>query len=212
MEITLPGIVLIPIGLLLLFSSSKYLYYSTIFFIPFSATSLLNSASGAPLLAVQYFGSLLILKEFLFKIGVPKSTWNISPAMKMAILYMFLFMMVAIVSMVMPYLINGSISVYDNKFPDLEEAQVFLTSQNFKNPLPVIFGMLLAYVIIKRNRSLAKLEISAKPGMPKPFITCQLSHYELSVKSEFPGAFDNPSFYAACTVSRRLTNQHISDK
>ena len=198
MEITLPGIVLIPIGLLLLFSSSKYLYYSTIFFIPFSATSLLNSASGAPLLAVQYFGSLLILKEFLFKIGVPKSTWNISPAMKMAILYMFLFMMVAIVSMVMPYLINGSISVYDNKFPDLEEAQVFLTSQNFKNPLPVIFGMLLAYVIIKRNRSLAKLEISAKIFIASIVFVTAWGLMQLSfnpVDNEFPSNLFNTAIH-----------------
>src|SRR5450759_2435303 len=124
MEITLPGIILIPIGLFLLFVLPKYLYYFTIFFIPFSATSLLNSASGAPLIAVHYFGTLLIVKELFFTAGMPKSHEDKSPATRRSMIYMCLFAIVAIVSMVMPYIIDGKFYIYNHKFPDLEEVPV----------------------------------------------------------------------------------------
>jgi len=165
MQITLPGMILLPLGIILFFILPKYLYYLTIFFIPFSATSLLNSAAGAPFMATQYFGTLFILSGCLNivrkgKIRLPQSTSH-----DKSILLMFLFMAVVILTIMMPIIIDGRISTSTMMFKDIAvgyEKPLYFTFQNFKNTLPVIFGVLLAYLIVVTNSTPAMIAKTLK--------------------------------------------------
>lgn len=151
MQITFPGILLLPIGLLLFFMPTRYLYYSTVFFIPFSATSLINSQSGAPLMAAQYFGSLLIYRTLLEIIFVKRMKLMMMFNKNKSFYLMFLFLAVVMSTMIMPAIIDGHVLVSNMRLNDLEQVPLHLTMKNFKNPLPVIFGILLAYIVATRN-------------------------------------------------------------
>ena len=162
MHITYPGFVLLPLGLLLLLAPIKYLYYTTIFFIPFSATSVINGSSGAPLLAAQYLGTLLILRDLCTGIFAKEGPKLIIFAHDKSFLLMLLFAAVVTTTMTMPAIIDGKMAVSTMKVPDFEEVPVHLTSKNVKNPLPVIFGMLLAYVIAKWSATPQRLIASIR--------------------------------------------------
>jgi hypothetical protein len=157
MHITYPGLFLLPLGFLLLLAPVKYLYYITLFFIPFSATSVLNGKSGAALLAAQYLGSMLILRELCAAILTKGRPKLIKSYHDKSFFFMLVFGVVVTTSMAMPAIIDGKMSVSTMKIPDFEEVPVSLTSKNIKNPLPVIFGLLLAYVIAKRSATLHRL-------------------------------------------------------
>jgi hypothetical protein len=151
MQVTFPGFFLLPLGFILFLASPRYLYYFTIFFIPFSATSVLNSESGAALLAAQYLGSLLILRKCLEIILAGKIPLLARFSEDKSFFLMLLFATIVVSTMVMPAIIDGRVLVNTMRLPNLEEVPLYLTSKNFKNPLPVIFGMALAYVIATRN-------------------------------------------------------------
>lgn len=157
MQVTFPGFFLLPIGFLLCFLSPKFLYYLTIFFIPFSATSLVNSQSGAPLMATQYLGGLLIYRTILDVVFEKKISVAARFKEDKSIFFMALFIVVVIVTMIMPIIIDGHVMVSNMRLNDLEEVPLRLTSQNWKNPLPVIFGMLLAYIVATKNSTLKTL-------------------------------------------------------
>ena len=65
MEVTWLGVLLLPIGALLLLFVPRSLYVITVFSIPFTATSLLNTASGVPVAPVHFFGLLFIVSQIL---------------------------------------------------------------------------------------------------------------------------------------------------
>jgi hypothetical protein len=138
------------------------LYYFTIFFIPFSATSLLNSASGAPLLATQYLGALLILRKSLEVVLARRISVPAKFADDRSFSLILLFTAVVLATMVMPAIIDGRMLISTMKLPDLEEAPLRLSSENVKNPLPVMFGMLLAYVITTRNSTPQRILVTLR--------------------------------------------------
>lgn len=157
MQVTFPGFFLLPIGFLLCFFSPRFLYYLTIFFIPFSATSLVNSQSGAPLMATQYLGALLIYRTILEVALAQKVPVAAKFKDDKSFFFMALFSGVVIVTMIMPLIIDGHFLVSNMKLNKLEEIPLRLTSQNWKNPLPVIFGMLLAYIVATKSSTLKTL-------------------------------------------------------
>jgi len=61
MEVTWLGYVLFPLSVIIFFVAPNKLQLFAVFFIPFTATSVLNSASGVPLSPFQLFGALFIL-------------------------------------------------------------------------------------------------------------------------------------------------------
>jgi len=72
MEIPHIGLFLLPLGICLLFTPTRYLLGSAIFFAPFTATSLINSASGSALSAFNYLVTLLILRGIVKTLIVGK--------------------------------------------------------------------------------------------------------------------------------------------
>jgi len=155
MQITFPGFILIPLGIILLITSRKYLYYFTVFFIPFTGTSLLNSSSGAALNVAHYLILLLFLSELkkiivTCKIRIPKDLSSRS------ILYMFIFMGIVSLTLIMPAIINGRLQVYTGEASNFYLHNTQTVRFSFKlleRIYPLVFGILLAYLIAIKSQS-----------------------------------------------------------
>ncbi len=159
MEITWLGALLIPLGVLLLAVAPKWLQAITVFSIPFSATSLLNSSSGFPLSPLQFFGTLFIARQlFSSRIG---RTLRVSREDRSQ-LFLILFLGVVILSMIMPLIINGRLLVSSNQINDLYEEPLRLTVHNVKYPLPVIFGVIFSICLIAANNTPEKIRSTIK--------------------------------------------------
>ncbi len=163
MQITFPGIFLIPLGLIFFFTGRRYLYYLTIFFIPFTATSLINSASGAALVAAQYFGILLTIKEFINIVLTGRIKFPSLKANHKPFKYMVVFIIVILLTTLMPLIINGHFSVFSGKINSFyDDIPVRFSIQSIKKVYPIIFGMLLIYIIAIKNSSSEMLYRSIK--------------------------------------------------
>ena len=158
MIITFPGMFLIPIGILFFILGKNYLYYLTIFFIPFTATSLVNSASGSPLVASNYFIILLTIKELFYvlksgRIKFPSSKENRKPFK-----FIFVFIFVVLLTLLMPYIIDGSLSIFSGNIADINyESPVKFSLSNINRVIPLLIGFILTYIIIIKNSSLVAI-------------------------------------------------------
>jgi hypothetical protein len=157
MEITFPGFFLLPLGVILWIVSDKYLYYTTIFSIPFTATSLVNSEGGAAFVAANYFIILLIFAElrkaiFSGKIKMPYGGKN-----RLSIRYMFIFMGIVLLTLFMPAIIDGKLWVNSaeatpNAYIQYTKPVVF-SFMLFKRIYPLVMGILFTYIVVIRNNS-----------------------------------------------------------
>lgn len=105
MEITFLGYFLIPLGIFLFFLKNKYLFWATIFFAPFTASSILSIKSitfGMP--PAYYFGLLFILKEIFY---VLKSGKIVKPN-----ILLLLFILYSFFSLIMLSIFEGKIKVW----------------------------------------------------------------------------------------------------
>ncbi|OGU15799.1 MAG: hypothetical protein A2076_14450 [Geobacteraceae bacterium GWC2_53_11] len=159
MEVTWIGLIILPLGLLLAFLSPRWLYYLTVFSIPFSATALLNSGSESSKFAVQYLGMLWMIRYWITRgmrlIQIPTLRINKE---SFAPFWLWFFGVVVTASMIMPYLIRGKDSVifgepsYSSVWVPIE-----LTWETAKYPVPVLFGILFATTIAMENANAMKL-------------------------------------------------------
>lgn len=171
MTLTFPGMFLIPLGLLLFLRGKNYLYYLTIFFIPFTATSLVNSASGSPLVASNYFILLLITKELINTVLTGRMKFPSLKENRKPLKYIFVFVFVVLLSLIMPLIIDGSLSVFSGKLKDYyHETPVYFSISNINKIIPLLLGFLLTYIIIIKNISLAILYRSIKIYLASVFI------------------------------------------
>lgn len=163
MQITFIGFIIIFLGILFLFTSIKNLYYLTIFFIPFTATSVLNTASSNSLSASYFLIFLLILYElrniFLkMTIRIPKNHFK-----KKSIYSVFLFFLVVLFSLFMPLIIDGDLRVFtgetDNYLYGYDYPLYFSKSLIFKI-YPVVFGVLFIYLFVINSNKLFSFKTS----------------------------------------------------
>ena len=105
MEITLLGYILIPLGIFLILFKNKYLLLITLFFAPFTASSVLNiEYITFGLQPSYYFGSLFLLKELLIILKKMKITKVNS--------WLFSFIIFSIFSLIMLIIYYGDIVVW----------------------------------------------------------------------------------------------------
>ncbi|MEJ5329987.1 MAG: hypothetical protein WHT07_07530 [Desulfobaccales bacterium] len=111
MEITYIGAIIIPLSFMLLFTRS--IYYILIFFLPFSATAVINiyrdAFSGSGIQVSLWLGSLFVSREigrFLMrKLPLPRHTgYSFS--------LLFLFAFIVLLSLSMPVIISGRLLVH----------------------------------------------------------------------------------------------------
>ncbi len=159
-----------PIGLLLLLAGPvlmvvrpRWLYIATVFFLPFTATAVINVGSGANASAVQasmYLGSLLILRYAALYIR--RAELPFPRISRSSLVWLGLFTATTAVSLVMPLWIDGRESIPADKLFDLSSTPLFLTSHNVTGVLYMVFGFLLSYLTAVLNQRAATLRLSVK--------------------------------------------------
>ncbi len=160
MTITWLGAICFPLGAFLFFVVPRWIYAITIFCIPFTATSLLNMASGVPLSPLQFFGSLFIAQQTLMLMARGRTKFFLRG--DRSLLFLLLFLAVVLLSMIMPAVIDGKLWVTSGRIFDLYDTPLRLTENTIKYPLPVIFGVVLATFLVLRNDSPEKIVSSVR--------------------------------------------------
>jgi hypothetical protein len=153
MEITYIGWVAIPLGFILLLTRPDFLYKLMIFFIPFSATAIINvgsvgSGSGVPI--TMFFGSLYLFYKFTHicvtrNIKIPKiQTFSIK--------LIWIFGVVATLSsLIMPIIIDGHLLIASPTLSSNEVYPLTFSMTNFTQVLYLIYAIGLTTVVAKRN-------------------------------------------------------------
>jgi hypothetical protein len=175
MEITGIGFILIFIGLLLLFFPTKWLYYLTIFFIPFSATSIINityGALGSGIQASIYFGSLLLGKELLRTVFQLKLILPEERGWSFFLLGAFGF--IAFFSLIMPIIIDGKVTILSPEATiwDHWEIPITLTRRHFTQLLYLIYGISLSVLIFIRNTNYQNIDATIKVYLISSIFVC----------------------------------------
>lgn len=152
MEVTPIGWILLPLGIVLYWASPRLLYVLTLFFLPFSATAVVNvgsadSASG--LQASMFFGSLWILTELssLFHCSqLPRFQPLRTPVRQLV-----LFVLVAGVSLIMPLWISGHVVIESSELGDSGSMPLQLSANHVSQLGYLVYGILLAILLAFRN-------------------------------------------------------------
>ena len=160
MEVTWHGILLFPLGMLLLVAAPRWLHAITVFSIPFTTTSLLNTASGVPVTPVLYLGSLFIASQVIVRLAGRRIGMGMGGDRSLPLL--FLFLGVVVLSMIMPLIIDGNLLVSSNQLNDLFYTPVKLTENNIKNSFPVIFFVILSMLWIFKNNAPEQVKSTIK--------------------------------------------------
>lgn len=159
MEVTPIGWILIPLGIALYFFAPTRLYPCTIFFLPFSATAVVNigsAGSASGLQATIFFGALWMATElprFLAAKNSPTRESIHVPASQLR-----WFVLVVMLSLVMPIWINGRVYIEDAEFANglsNSEPLVFRI-RNISQTIYLVYGILLAVLVAFRNSHLAE--------------------------------------------------------
>jgi hypothetical protein len=152
MSITLTGLFLVPLGVVAFLARPKWLYALTIFFVPFSATSLINSRTGdtgSGLQPATFLGGLLLLRVgmdaiFRMKIYFPR-------AIRKPLLLVFLFVVACGISLIMPLIIDGKILVMTHGALGSPVEPLFFKSSNITYWIATLFGLFFAGYVARQN-------------------------------------------------------------
>lgn len=152
MEITPIGWILIPVGILLSVFYPAGLYALTIFFVPFTATSILNSGSGDSGSGIQpymFFGLMLLIREIV-DIAWTMKVRILGRLRKPVALYA-LFVAICGISLIMPMVINGSIMVPSAGLLNSPLEPLVFNVGRIKVFLGLVYGCLLTACIARWN-------------------------------------------------------------
>jgi len=162
-EVTPIGWVLLSLGVSLYWLAPQSLYALMIFFLPFSATAVVNIGSAGSASGVQasmLFGSLWMLKELpgLGRISL-RSYW---PRLRMPIRQLSFFGLVVIISLVMPLWINGHVVIESAELGDSGSAPLQFTATHITQTIYLIYGVLLTILVALKNSEVQELIRSVK--------------------------------------------------
>jgi hypothetical protein len=153
MQVTPIGWILLIAGPLLMLLRPRWLYVVTVFFLPFTATAVLNVGSGLNVSGVQaslYLGSLLMLRYaalILWKMSVP-----IPRNGRVALFWLAIFIGITAISLVMPWWLEGKVMVPSPFLLDTSVEALHLKSSNITGVLYMIFGFGFTYLVAALNQ------------------------------------------------------------
>lgn len=163
MEITPIGWILISFGAVFSIFYPEGLYALTIFFIPFSATSILNIGSGDTGAGIQpymFLGFLLLLREC--GVIVWRSKIRLEKSIQTPTLLYLLFLLVSGVSLLMPIWIDGSVEVPSRGTLDATLEPLVFDAGRVRIFFGLIYTFFLTIFIAKRNLSPSEFTKTAR--------------------------------------------------
>jgi hypothetical protein len=151
MEFTYFGALATPLGVLLLFIAPQLLLDLSIFFIPFSATSIVNitksadSASGLP--PWMFFGALYMVSEAVRVTATRRHLAEDSPWKRLPIPQMLFFALAIFASLIMPWWINGDLLIQSPYLGQVSKEPLYFGLKNVTASLYIVYGLLYLSII-----------------------------------------------------------------
>lgn len=152
MEITPIGWILLPLAAMSYWFAPRILYPLAIFFLPFSATAIVNvgsadSASGV--LASMLFGSLWIAKE-LPQLGQFPATES-RRLLRRPVFQLGLFVFVVLLSLLVPFWVDGHFVIENPELGDTGSAPLQFTTRHITQTLYLVYGIVFTIFVAFRN-------------------------------------------------------------
>lgn len=168
MQIQILGYLIIPLGIVLMFFNEKYLFYLTTFMMGFTGASIINIGDSLSIQPSYYLAILFMIREFIVAL---KSKKFIRPNMLLTV-----FIVICIISLIMPLLLSGkgiTILNQDNKLIELK-----FTSHNITQLMYIIFCF--TFYLFSKNfvKQKCNIETTIKVLISGAIFVCILGIYQ----------------------------------
>jgi hypothetical protein len=151
------------LGIGVFFISKNILYLLMIFFIPFSATVVINFPSGFGLQATQFLGILLFIKMFIEILKSKEDILSFAKKERIPIMISLFFFLSVIISILMPLFINGNIQIKSFYLGEENQSSPLqFNSRHITTPMYVLYGILILFVIMYNSGKEKYLEKTIK--------------------------------------------------
>lgn len=181
MDITLVGWLLIPLGIAAFFLVPQWLYFSTIFLIPFSATAVANAEStGLP--AVMFVGCLWVCREIVVRVSFRRL--KVPAHVRMFGGIGMFYVLCLGFSLFVPLLMTGTVILKSPILNDPQTTALVFSVRNITQYLYVCFWILAAWLIVIRNLTLEAVGVTLKIFLISAVFVCcwgllQWASYEM---------------------------------
>jgi hypothetical protein len=195
LELTPIGWVLVPLALWFYFLKPSQLYWWMIFFIPFSATAVVNIGSGVSASGIQasmLFGSLWIAKELPGSWRASNST--VAPQLRKPARQLMIFFFVVVLSLAMPVWINGRVVIESPEFANPESTPLQFSSRYITQTLYILYGVLVTICV------------AAKASKPSDFMRSVRVYVMSSIFVSLWGIFQLFCYFAGVTYPAYIFN------
>lgn len=195
MGVTPIGWALLLTGMALVVLRPAWLYVVTIFFLPFTATEVLNVGSGpnaSGLQAAMFFGSLLLMRQFY----VVLTTLRIRIPLygRSSLLWLAAFVATTALSLVMPLWLDGHVQIPAQILGDFSSTPLYLKSANVTGVLYLVYGFCFACFIAYENQKPGMLRVTLKAFLAGSIFSACWGLVELGCKVSgitYPAIFNN---------------------
>jgi hypothetical protein len=159
-EFTVTGLILFILGVFVYIHSPRNLSYLAIFFIPFTATAIINFSSGFWLTPFQLFGLMWLLNRIQTSLITKKALFP--KQLKLYLILIYTFITVVFLSATMPMIISGNLSITSSTLGDFSTSSLGITTRNLTAPFYVFFGGIFSLLIASQNSQYENLLKSLK--------------------------------------------------
>lgn len=155
MNVTIVGIFLILLSIIFFMFSSKLLYTLFIFFIPFSATSVVNFGSSFGIQPYYYLCLIVLFRIIIDKLINYKTQCTNNGfenhKLKKFLALLFLFVLIVFLSLLMPIIIDGKLLAFDPK--SSQYMPIEFTFSGLRFVLYLLIGVISTILIIVNSKS-----------------------------------------------------------
>ncbi|MGH9585631.1 MAG: O-antigen ligase family protein [Acidobacteriaceae bacterium] len=152
MTITVLGWIILPLSAVMIILKPEWVYAMAIFFLPFSASAVVNVGSGDSGSGVQvwlYLAILLLLRWAV--VGLFRFEIRIKHELRRPILYLFSFVAACALSLLMPLWINGRLQIMSPLLTDFSTTPLVFSSKNITGLLYILIGFAFTVLIANKN-------------------------------------------------------------
>ncbi|MGC2162487.1 MAG: hypothetical protein WA634_11290 [Silvibacterium sp.] len=152
MTITFLGWIILPLSLALIISKPEWVYAMAIFFLPFSATAVVNLGSGDSGSGIQvwFYLAILLLLRWAF-VSLFEFEIIINKELRRPLAYLMLFVIVCAISLLMPFWINGRLQIMSPFLMDFTTTPLVFSSKNITGFIYILVGFSFTIFIANKN-------------------------------------------------------------